>query len=160
MADKHSALTDPEAAAEFVRRERPWTPHWRHERVSLTQSWDGKNHGLPLCRASVHDGRRGVGFHQCTLPGVEQTADPEGHWWCRIHGPTGVAKRAVAAAKKRADEDARRAASRRRLLDANPHVQALLRIAQGDNDPRSTAREALGNLWAELAGEESQGPRP
>lgn len=148
----HPALTDPAAAAAFLRLNRPWMPHFSHERVSITQTWDGKNKGKPLCRASVHNDF-GVSFHQCTLAGVEQTADPDRLWWCRIHGPTGTAARGERAAAKERERQADQARRRRAALDRNPHVQALLKIARGDNDAMGTAREALGPLFDELAKE-------
>lgn len=116
-------------------------------RVALTQTWDGKNKGGPLCRASVHDGY-GVGFHQCTQPGKVQ--DDGGFWWCRIHSPEAVAKRKAEAQERRHQHMLRwqaadrRAEERARRERAYPDLEVALKaIAAGHNDPRSLAAEVL-----------------
>lgn len=142
-------LTDIEAAEAFSKWH-AYSESVTGGRVHLVQPWDGKNKGKPLCRGSVHNDY-GVGFHQCTKPGIERSAD--GLWWCYAHGPTGFARRKVEQERRWREKRAAEEAARRRALLANPHVQALLKIARGDNDPRATALEALGPLMAELDGD-------
>lgn len=49
---------------------RDFTPHWSYERVDDTR-----------CRASVHNGGRDVGFHQCLRKPLE------GEKYCKQHSP-------------------------------------------------------------------------
>ena len=141
---KHAALTDPDAAAVWINLVHVYTPNYSYQSVALTRNWHNAD-GKPRCRHAVHE-TFGVGFHQCTKAGHEQTADPDRMWWCKIHGPTGRdAREAKREAKWRAEEDAHAAAELRRT-NTNPYVRALREIAAGHNDPRSLAVEVLGSL--------------
>lgn len=45
---------------------------------------------MERCRASVHDGGRGCGFHQC---GRKKVVEVDGIGYCKQHSPQGQAKR-------------------------------------------------------------------
>lgn len=88
------------------------------------------------CRASVHEGGRGVGFHQCLKKPMT------GERYCSVHLPANV--------KKRQDDNYRRyqereAADKRRRIAfcAASLIKALRQIANGHNDPRALAIEVL-----------------
>jgi hypothetical protein len=96
--------------------------------------------GKPRCRASVQERHLGWGEHQCEKPGYVQI---DGAWLCRIHDPAAVAAR-------RAASDAKYAKQHEKLSVewAGPKFrQALQAIADGHNDPRACALEALGDLY-------------
>lgn len=69
------------------------------------------------CAASVHDGGRGVGFHQCFRKGKH---DEGGHRWCSQHRPSAEAKRKQEAdAKYKAEWAERRKRSAREAARKN-----------------------------------------
>lgn len=90
--------------------------------------------GRPQCRSYVRGDR--WGGHQCCKPGHVQV---DGYWFCKIHDPE--------AAKKRQEESSRRdsEAFRKRMLEFNGprYFRVLLEIADGHNDPRTLAEEAI-----------------
>lgn len=128
----------------------------KHHNPHELMTW-GESFGKPRCQGLSKGGSMRGGYSQCTNPGKVTLAD--GSTWCGVHSPDAVEARRVVLAKREADRQEARRLSRRRALDANPYVQALLVIAHGDNDPRATARQALDKVWAELTGEASDGPR-
>lgn len=136
-------LTNREAAEAFSKRYKAGA----HLQPQALMSWGAKR-GQPRCCALSVGGYQ---YDQCSNAGKVQTID--GEWWCGVHSPAAAAKRAERRRQERERERAAAEAARRRALDRNPHIQALLAIARGDNDPRTTARQALGALWAELAEE-------
>lgn len=94
--------------------------------------------GKPRCRVAVHGGQ-GMGFHQCNKPGH---VEAEGVWVCRIHDPEAQASRDRAASEKYEAEDRKR----RIEWSARRFMAALQQIADGHNDPRALALEALGEF--------------
>lgn len=147
-------MTDKGAAEAFTAKHghRPQslagTPQGQRLRVA-PDHWD--NAGKPVCQGSTED--RGWGFyrtHQCLKTGKTTLAD--GSTWCGIHSPDGVAKREAARTKRNADRsakwDAEKAAwkAERDRNAAFPLFLAALReIADGANDARAVAREALAS---------------
>lgn len=107
-------------------------------KVSLTL-----RNGKPRCRASVPEPR--VGSHQCNKPGVVEV---DGAWLCKVHDPKAQAER------QRVQSEKWEAESRKRRLEYRGPLfaRALQQIADGHNDPRELARQALGDLYAPSTG--------
>lgn len=105
-----------------------------------------------FCRHAVHEGGRGVGFHQCFKRAkVTRTVDHGGKVieaeYCAVHDPVAVKAKAD---KWRADYEAKREresaryremARQKALSDAA--IAALKQIAAGHNDPRTLALKLL-----------------
>jgi hypothetical protein len=136
----------------FTKRE-AWTPHWSYQEVALRRDYHGGDQ-KPRCRASVAEGGRSVMFHQCSKAGKVQLAD--GSWWCAAHSPVALKARKdvsdakMAAFMARIDANTASQRARANMERAFPTlVDALNQIAAGHNDPRSLAREALGEFLKE-----------
>lgn len=121
--------------------------------------WSGhftKREGDPeRCRAAVAEGGRSPMFHQCRRkPTVfRDCAEPVGRFgFCGVHDPLVVMeKRAAREAQWRKEWDARDAMEKRRRNRDRAEkrcVEVLREIADGHNDPRAIAREALDALDA------------
>ncbi len=94
---------------------------------------DGKT---PRCQeSSVPDrGTNWPSFHQCM-----RAANAKSPGWCKQHSPEEVARLA-----KMQDDKYNADWKRRRIeLYGSHFLQVLQRIAEGHNDPRRLAREAL-----------------
>jgi hypothetical protein len=128
------------------------TEEWaRQEQKPYVSRFFKESHNPKYCCASVHDGDRSVGFHQCSRK-------PKVHYgalgYCRQHDPVAVqAKRDESARKWRAEWDAKKAsyaraeAEKRLREDA---LSAIRQIAAGHNDPRGLASEILARHEAGL----------
>lgn len=98
------------------------------------------------CRHSVHEAR--WGFYQCTRkPSVIRCVDGVEYGFCKQHDPEVVARRdAAQRAKWSAEWDANRRANARREQERKAALackEAMKKIADGHNDPRSLALEVL-----------------
>ena len=106
-------------------------------------AWAGDRHGRPAvpgrCCVEVLAEHR---FHQC---GNRRGHGPEGAY-CRIHDPAARAARAAAADKKYNEEFNRRLA----LNMGRRFLEVLRQIADGHNDPRALAREAVEDYEGKL----------
>lgn len=87
------------------------------------------------CRASVHNSY-GVGFHQCERKPVNDGK------YCKIHLPENVQARR-AASDQRYQEKAAQEKRRNMRWHGGPFIDALQKIANGHNDPRTLAIEIL-----------------
>lgn len=98
----------------------------------------GSTHPLDKarCKAQVYTNQGGCGrFDQCTRK-------PHADGWCKQHHPdVEAARRAAADAKYEADR-------RRQAMGRHGErmMAALIKIRDGDNDPRTTAAEALAGI--------------
>lgn len=97
------------------------------------------------CAVCIFPGIRKGSPHQCRRP---RGYGPDG-LYCKQHDPAVVqAKRDTQTAKYKAGTE--KALRTWAYNNASEQMaKALLKIANGDNDPRTTAREALGNLLKE-----------
>lgn len=142
-------LTDLAAAEAFAKDHKHRNRYGHANREFVL----GAAPGTYQCQGETHDREsRFHGRNQCTKAGKIATAD--GLHWCGLHSPQGVEKRKAAQAeryrqnglafdarmKRDREERAKRAAF-------EPFRAALQAIAVGDNDPRTTAREALGDYF-------------
>lgn len=106
--------------------------------VDVYQPCSNNLHGstVPLnparCKAGVWSNERWSRYSQCA-----RKAGEDG--WCKQHHPDAAAKR-EAASKARYDIDLRREAMGRY---GERFMAALIKIRDGDNDPRETSRVAL-----------------
>lgn len=124
--------------------------YWPHEKP-----WEPRP---GTCRASVHDGGRSVGFHQCSRKvTVEREVSLKGKavtiGYCRQHDPVEVARRTRERdAKWRAEWDERdrkhKEHQRQRELEAAA-LTAIREIAAGHNDARGLALELLARFEPE-----------
>jgi hypothetical protein len=87
------------------------------------------------CRASVHNSY-GVGFHQCNRKPID------GHKYCNTHLPENIAARRKAS-DERYNEKARQEKRRNMVWHGGPFIEALRKIRDGHNDPRTLASEVL-----------------
>lgn len=137
------------AAAEAFTKKYGFTHNRYGDKLAATITFGPESSaqkGKPRCACKVwgsfdHD--------QCTNVGKVAIAD--GTTWCGTHAPAAVDKRAA-----KADERSRKWEDDfNRRMDANKEAQrmaaafprlleALRAIEAGDNDPRATARAALG----------------
>jgi hypothetical protein len=116
-----------------------YTPLSWQRSLGYSESLTLRN-GKPQCRAAVHEGGRMVGFHQCQKAGHVEV---DGVWLCKIHDPAAVAARRAASDAKYAKQS-----EKWRVEWAGAKFrQALQAIADGHNDPRACAMEALGDLY-------------
>jgi hypothetical protein len=103
---------------------------------------EGHKPDFERCCEEVSNGTRGALYHQC----FRKRGYGPGGAYCKQHDPATVqAKRDAWEAKYRKQQaiDDRRYA----IQSAGERMLAALhKIANGDNDPRSTAREALRGL--------------
>lgn len=112
-----------------------WTLSSLHQKAY--GQWAGNERGIPAdparCCEEVYD--RFVKFHQCTRPrghGPEKA-------FCKQHTPDAKAARA-----KAADEKFQKEMEKKRIgWDGPKFFAALCKIADGDNDPRQTALDAI-----------------
>lgn len=109
---------------------------------------EGEREGEPRCwgECSRHD--RITHWYQCDKPGKTRLAD--GSTWCGIHSPEGVAKRDQRSKNRRQQAYQKlQARSERWRKESVQNIvfpaflEALRQIAEGYNDPRTLAREAL-----------------
>lgn len=91
------------------------------------------------CKAKIYD-RSGWGrTHQCSRK-------PWADGWCKTHHPDAEAARRAEAYAKYAKEQRRFAMG----WHGERMMAALIKIRDGDNDPRTTAAEALAGIeWAD-----------
>lgn len=143
----NAALTDNEAGNEFAFHHR-YNGRYGTDDSALKMTW-GTHVGKHRCRAAVHDSC-GVGFFQCDKPGKVQTADDDNMWWCGIHSPSAVEARRERRDREYRERQDREEQARLERIKRDPKVIALLKIALGDNDSQTTAKEALGSLWDDL----------
>ncbi len=88
------------------------------------------------CKAEVYRSNGGWStFNQCTRKPVKDG-------WCKQHSPDAEKSRADAAVQKREAEDRRHAMG----WYGERFMAALIKIRDGDNDPRETARAALDKI--------------
>jgi len=111
----------------------------------------GYSVSLDRCRASVHEGGRGVGFHQCgRKPTVTREVDGQEYGFCKQHDPVEVAKRnAASRAKWQTEYEAQKAAwalAARQKAALPLLVEAMSAIAAGHNDARGLAVETLEKI--------------
>jgi hypothetical protein len=120
----------------------------------VTSIWQGrfdKNSGNPAqCRESVHD-REGGGFfptHQCVRkPVCTRVIDGKEYGFCKQHDPEAVKARD----KKRHEQWKLESEARSREYDRTKRTEAAMdackeaieKIANGHNDPRTLALETL-----------------
>lgn len=103
------------------------------------------------CREAVHEGGRGVGFHQCgRKPAVTREVDGKEYGFCKQHDPV-VVKAKDAARRERWDAEAAarsakwdREARQRAALPLL--LEAMKTIAAGHNDARAFAAETLAKV--------------
>lgn len=77
---------------------------------------------LTRCRAAVHEGGRGVGFHQCTKKGTKSWTDPDsGLMFLFCTGKTG----------HHPDDEAARDAERRKRWDEKEAAETRQRVRWG-----------------------------
>lgn len=87
------------------------------------------------CKAGVWGKERWATYSQCARKAVKDG-------WCKQHHPDAEAERSRVA-KARYDKQDRR---ERMGWYGERMMAALIKIRDGDNDPRSTAAEALANI--------------
>jgi len=93
------------------------------------------------CKAGVWSNERWSRYAQC-----QRKAGVDG--WCKQHHPD------VEAARAKASEDKYRKAATKHALGwyGEGLLAALIKIRDGDNDPRETAREALARVPKDYGG--------
>ena len=94
------------------------------------------------CKAGVYPQERWSRTHQCTRKPVKDG-------WCRTHHPDAEAERKAAASAKYEAEMRRHAMG----WHGERMMAALIKIRDGDNDPRTTAAEALAGITYAQSGE-------
>lgn len=103
------------------------------------------------CRASVHEGGRGVGFHQCNRkPVVTREVEGKEYGFCKQHDPVAVKEKDAARRARWDAESAARQAewalAQRRRAALPLLLEAMQAIAAGHNDARGLATETLAKV--------------
>jgi hypothetical protein len=124
-------------------------PQTNEHLIDRAPDYDNGIRGRACCVHVFSGDRADIRGHRCGKVGAvtEVCHDGKARDFCTFHASPAVAARAARQAERDAAERARWDAKRARLrmADQAPKWQAALQqIADGDNDPRRTARIALG----------------
>lgn len=122
-----------------------------HHRQSYGK-WGGNPRGTPVdvsrCAESVSSSDRGSIPHQCRKA---RGYGPDAAF-CKQHDPAEVAKRSAASAKAYDSKRREESLLHFRFVGGGKLIEALQSIADGNNDPRTLARETL-DAWRKSMGE-------